>query len=80
MRNPLNFKSIQWNHLLAFLISWDYPFKLIQNMDGSQTLWHKPFNQRNLLSLSSTKRKVYTLVPPWDWAMAWHNINFNQEN
>jgi hypothetical protein len=26
-RNPLNFKSIQWNHLQAFPISWDYPFK-----------------------------------------------------
>jgi hypothetical protein len=26
-RNPLNFKSIQWNHLQAFTIWWDYPFK-----------------------------------------------------
>jgi hypothetical protein len=26
-RNPLNFKSIQWNHLQAFPIPWDYPFK-----------------------------------------------------
>jgi hypothetical protein len=26
-RNPLNFKSIQWNHLQAFPIWWDYPFK-----------------------------------------------------
>jgi hypothetical protein len=25
-RNPLNFKSIQWNHLQAFPIWWDYPF------------------------------------------------------
>jgi hypothetical protein len=26
-RNPLNFKSILWNHLQAFPIWWDYPFK-----------------------------------------------------
>jgi hypothetical protein len=26
-RNPLNLKSIQCNHLQAFPISWDYPFK-----------------------------------------------------
>jgi hypothetical protein len=26
-RNPLNFKSIQSNHLQAFPIWWDYPFK-----------------------------------------------------
>jgi hypothetical protein len=26
-RDPLNFKSIQWNHLQAFPIWWDYPFK-----------------------------------------------------
>jgi hypothetical protein len=30
MRNPLNFKSIQWNHLQAFPISWDYPFNSYQ--------------------------------------------------
>jgi hypothetical protein len=28
-RNPLNFKSIQWNHLQAFPISRDYPFKAL---------------------------------------------------
>jgi hypothetical protein len=27
-RNLLNFKSIQWNHLQAFPISWYYPFKV----------------------------------------------------
>jgi hypothetical protein len=26
-QNPLNFKYIQWNHLQAFPIWWDYPFK-----------------------------------------------------
>jgi hypothetical protein len=30
-RNPLNFKSIQWNHLQAFPISWYYPFKKWKN-------------------------------------------------
>jgi hypothetical protein len=27
-RNPLNFKSILWNHLQAFPIWWDYPFNI----------------------------------------------------
>jgi hypothetical protein len=27
-RNPLNFKSIQWKHMQAFPIWWDYPFKI----------------------------------------------------
>jgi hypothetical protein len=28
IRNPLNFKSIQWKHLQAFPISWDYPISV----------------------------------------------------
>jgi hypothetical protein len=28
-RNPLNFKSIQWNYLQAFPISWEYLFNII---------------------------------------------------
>jgi hypothetical protein len=33
-RNLLNFKSIQWNHLQAFPIWWDYPYKLVKSGAG----------------------------------------------
>jgi hypothetical protein len=42
-RNPLNFKSIQWNHLQAFPIWWDYPFK-------SKGLWRYNFRLPKFMS------------------------------
>jgi hypothetical protein len=62
-RNLLNFKSIQWNHLQAFPIWWDYPFKIL--FSRFLLLSPLPFIRISPTSPSSPPLSViwYLLIP-----------------